>query len=441
MNQRRPSGNPLYRGSGALEDHPLVRFGELGEVVVEPAVTGQLVTISQDGAEWLSFAATGRQFGVQSRNEDEMSGATGSMAHAFSETATNVAEGYPSFGLSPSQQAIVDRFPQLLALAIRTPYPVLEGRAQRAFFDALGQTTAPVGTGRVMSYYSASVAIDVLGRCLTNRPSSVGVIHPTLDILPALLRGRGLRVVPISEARLRRHDPLSGLDDVGALYIAIPNNPTGNVMTADQLQNLAHACADRDIVLAIDACFRAFDTRVFYDMYALLDATGVDYAVIEDTGKLWPLGGVRLSFMTFAANSTLGIPEVSSDLLLMAPPFAAAVVEEFAMDMASGGLERIHGRLAANRAVLEETLQGCAGGKVLADGARVSVALIRLAPGISSTRLWGRLLRREVHAVPGRPMWWAKPSEGEHFIRVALGREPDVVERAAREIRAELDLS
>lgn len=368
-----------------------------------------------------------------------MSGATGSMAHAFSETATNVAEGYPSFGFTPSQQAIVDRFPQLLNVALQTPYPVIEGRAQRAFFDALGQTTAPVGTGRVISYYSASVAIDILGRCLTSRPSSVGVIHPTLDILPALLRGRGLRVVPITEGRLRRRDPLSGLDGVGALYIAIPNNPTGTVMPPDQLRNLAQACAARDVVLGIDACFRAFDSRAHYDMYSLLDATGVDYAVIEDTGKLWPLGGVRLSFMGFGANSRLGIPEASSDLLLMAPPFAAAVVEEFALDMGRGGLEQIHARLATNRAILEGIMEGCANGEVVADGARVSVALIRLAPGFSSTRLWGRLLRRDVHAVPGRPMWWAKPSEGERFLRVALGREPAVVDRAAREIRSQLD--
>ncbi|MEO7203550.1 MAG: pyridoxal phosphate-dependent aminotransferase [Candidatus Limnocylindrales bacterium] len=363
------------------------------------------------------------------------------MAHAFSETATNVAEGYPAFAFTPSQQAIVDRFPELLARALATPYPALAARAQRAFFDALGQKTAPVGTGRVIDYYAASVAIDVLGRCLTSRPSAVGVIHPTLDILPALIRGRGLQVVPVSERQLLRRNPLAGLDGVGALYIAIPNNPTGTVMGPEALRHLAEACARNGVVLAIDACFRAFDVRSQYDTYAVLEATGVDYAVIEDTGKLWPLGGVRLSFMAFGANSTLGIPAVSSDLLLMAPPFAAAVVEEFALDMASGGLERIHARLANNRSILERALEGCERGTVVSDGGRVSVALIKLAPGVSSTRLWGRLLRRDVQAVPGRPMWWARPAVGERYLRVALGREPAVVERAATAIRAELDAS
>jgi hypothetical protein len=67
------------------------------------------------------------------------------------------------------------------------------------------------------------------------------------------------------------------------------------------------------------------------------------------------------------------------------------------------------------------------------------MALLRMPEGHSSTRLWGRLLRRGVHAVPGRPIWWARPRQGDHYLRVALAREPDVIERAGREIRAELD--
>ena len=369
-----------------------------------------------------------------------MTGATSvtQLMHAFGDGGTNVAEGYPRFAFTPTQRAIVERLPRMMLDAQATPFAALEANAQWALLLGLGQRTAPVGTGRIMSYYAAGVAIDIVGRVLAARTGTVAVIHPTLDCLPALIHGRGPRVVPIPEARLRRRDPLADFEPVGGLYIANPNNPSGGVLDPDHLRRLAESCARRNVALAIDACFRAFDLEAQYDMYEVLDATGVDYVVIEDTGKLWPLGGVRLAFLAFPEHSTLGIPEASADLLMNAPPFAALVVEAFARDMADGGLAVIQERLAANRAILRDALAGSPA--ELADGhSKVSMSLIRMPKGLPSTRLWGRLLRRGVHAVPGRPIWWARPREGERYLRIALAREPEVIEAAGREIRAELD--
>ena len=361
------------------------------------------------------------------------------LMHAFGDIETNVAEGYPRLAFTASQQAIVERLPEFMAEANRIPYSTLEARAQRALLDAVGQATAPVGAGRILSYYAAGVAIDIIGRCLAQRTKRVAVIHPTLDCLPALIRSRGVEVVPFNEARMNRRDPLEGLDDVGGLYIANPNNPTGTVQDPPRLRRLAESCARRGVALAIDACFRVFDPRAQYDHYAVLDETGVDYVILEDSGKLWPLGGVRLSFLAFPAHSTLGIPEASADLLMMAPPFSTLVVEAFAHDLAAGGMAVIHRQLERNRSILGEALDGCEVAE-LADGdSKVSMSLIRLAPGLASTRLWGRLVRRGVSSVPGRPIWWARGGEGEHYLRVALARELEVIERAGREIRAELD--
>jgi len=361
------------------------------------------------------------------------------LMHAFGDIETNVAEGYPRFGFTAHQQEIVDRFPDFMAEANRVPYSILESRAQRALLHAVGQRSAPVGTGRILSYYAAGVAIDIVGRCLAGRTERVAVIHPTLDCLPALIRSRGVQVVPFNESRFDRRDPLDGLDGIGGLYIANPNNPTGTVVDATRLRRLAESCARREVALAIDACFRVFDKRAQYDHYAILDETGVDYVVVEDTGKLWPLGGVRLSFLAFAEHSQLGIPEASSDLLMMAPPFSTLVVEAFAHDLAAGGMDVIHDRLTRNRDILAAALEDCPLATLDSRESKVSMALVKLAPGISSTRLWGHLLRRGVSSVPGRPMWWARPGQGERYLRVALAREPDVVERAGREIRAELE--
>lgn len=361
------------------------------------------------------------------------------LMHAFADSATNVAEGYPRWPLTPTQSAIVARLPELMLQAQSEPYSAIELRSHRALLRALGQTTAPVGTGRILSYYSAGVAIDIIGRCLAAKTDKVGVIHPTLDCLPALIRSRGPKVIPVSETRLHKPDPLLGLERVGGLYVASPNNPTGGVLDPDQLRRLAESCARRRVALAIDACFRVFDRRSQYDMYAILDETGVDYVVLEDTAKLWPLGGVRMSILAFAEHSTLRIPEASADLLMMAPPFSALVVEAFADDMAAGGMDEIHRRIATNRTTLADALDGTAAGRLALPDSKVSMALVHLSEDWSSTRLWGRLLRRSVNSVPGRPMWWARPRDGERYLRVALARDNATVERAGRAIRAELD--
>lgn len=363
------------------------------------------------------------------------------MMHAFGEAPTNVAEGYPSWELTPSQHRIVDRLPQFMHAAYATPYSTLEANAQRALLWGLGQRTAPIGTGQILSYYSAGVAIDIVGRCLAARTGTVGVIHPTLDCLPALIHSRGPNVVPVSEARLRRRDPLVGLPPIGGLYIANPNNPTGAVLDPDQLRRLAESCERRGVALAIDACFRVFDPRAQYDAYEVLDATGVDYVVIEDTGKLWPTAGIRLAFLAFPAHSKLGIPDASADLLFVAPQLSCLLVEAFALDMAAGGMAVIHERIAVNRAALGAALEGCEVATLAHPDSKVSMALVQLDRSWTSTRLWGRLIRRGVNAVPGRPIWWAKPREGERYLRVALARAPEVVARAASEIRAELDAS
>lgn len=353
---------------------------------------------------------------------------------------TNVAEGYPRFSPTPSQQAIIDRLPHLLAEAYRTPYPALESRAHAAFFHALGQRSAPIGSGRILSFYSSTVATDVVGGALARVATRVALVNPIIDCIPALLRHRGLELVPVGEARLAGPDPLAGLGAIDALMTANPNNPTGAHLGAPALRRLADACADRDVVLVIDSCFRAFDPRTQYDAYAVLDASGVRYVVIEDTGKLWPTAGIKLGFLAFSANLRLDVAEVAADILLTAPPFSVAVVEAFALDMGHGGLATLHDRIAANRAILRDELAASPIVKLADRDSRVSVSRIELPRGLSGTRLWGQLLRAGVHSVPCRPFYWARPSVGERYLRIALAREPEVVRRAARAVLATLEV-
>jgi aspartate/methionine/tyrosine aminotransferase len=249
------------------------------------------------------------------------------------------------------------------------------------------------------------------------------------------MRARGLQAVPLSEQDVAGGDPFNRHPDIEAILTANPNNPTGTVMDAAALERLAVACAERCVPLLIDQCFRAFDSRVQFDTYALLNASGAEYVIVEDTGKLWPAGGVKLGFLVWGARTRLDLVEVASDVLLTAPPFSTIVVEHFARDMAEGGMELLHQRIAANRALLRDALQGCDQAVVADRSSRVSVSRLRLADGLTGTRLWGQLLREGVHAVPCRPFYWSNGRTGDRYLRIALAREPHVVTRAADTVR------
>ena len=108
---------------------------------------------------------------------------------------TNVAEGYPRYAPSPTQQAIVDRFPALLAEASRTPYPALESRAHAAFFHALGQHSVPIGSGWILSYYASTVATDVVAASLAREGRRVALVNWIIDCIPAMIEDRILATV------------------------------------------------------------------------------------------------------------------------------------------------------------------------------------------------------------------------------------------------------
>lgn len=349
----------------------------------------------------------------------------------------NLADGHARQPLTPTQQRIVASFPSLFDEAFSTPFAELEAAAHAAFLGALGQVSAPIGTGRIVSTYASSVAIDIVARCVAQRHGVVGLIHPTFDNIPALLRSRGLSLVPVEELELRAGD-VRCLSQIGALFVTTPNNPTGAVLSASALDSLAAACARQRVTLIVDASFRGFDARARFDTYDVLDRSGAEWIVIEDTGKLWPVLELKLGFIVASEGMSRAISSALSDLLLSVSPVVLAVVRELAYDAARGGLEAMADLIARNRLTLAQSLEG-AGEVTLADpGARVSVQRIWLPERLPANEAWRRLQDVGVDVLPGDMFSWARPSEGSRFLRVALARDPDLVAIGADRIAARL---
>jgi enduracididine biosynthesis enzyme MppP len=351
----------------------------------------------------------------------------------------NVADGHPRQQLTPSQAAVVGRIPEMFEVAAATSFEALEARAHRAFMDAVGQYRAPVGTGRMLSCYASSVGIDVVARCLSERARNVALIHPTFDNIPDLLKAWSVQLVPLEESDLDiRGVERIAADDLDCLWLTTPNNPSGCVVDEARLRHIAEFCAVRDLVLVLDTSFRGFDRRAQYDTYALLDEIGGEYVVIEDTGKLWPTLELKLGIVVYSPRNRLRLERAMSDVLLSVSPVVLQLVEGFATDAANGGFAQLHGHIADNRCRLREALGNLDAVRVVDNGTRISVERIEIVNG-HAPQLWRELSARGVHVLPCGPFHWARPSDGESYLRVALGREPETIERAVSEIRRSME--
>jgi aspartate/methionine/tyrosine aminotransferase len=341
----------------------------------------------------------------------------------------NLTDGHARLELTTEQAAVVARIPEMFAVASHRPFPDIETAAHRAFLDAIGQRSAPVGTGRILSCYSSTLATDIVARALP-AGTLTAVLHPTFDNIADLFVTRGLKLVPFSEERLLGQDwPGS---PVKAIVVTHPNNPTGLVTPEGHLRSLAEHAVRHGQTVIIDASFRGQVREAQYDSYAVLDAAGTDWIVLEDTGKLWPMHELKIGMLAYSERTKLPIERAFSESLLAASPVVLQLVGALAADWVDGGYERARTLLERNRAVVRETIVP-AGLRLADPGSRISVARISLpADGPDSSVLYKGMLERGVHVLPCAPFYWADPEGGLRSIRVSLARPHKKVEAAAR---------
>jgi enduracididine biosynthesis enzyme MppP len=350
----------------------------------------------------------------------------------------NLADGHARQLLTPPQLKIVEDLPLLFAECERRPIEEIEREAHRSFLTMLGQHSYPVEHGRVLSCYSSSVAMEIAARAMATAFETVALVHPTFDNIADLLRGNGLTLVPLEEDPLHEADlPDEVLNRVGCVFVTTPNNPTGRVLSEARLVQLAAQCAQHGIVLALDTSFRGFDTRAQYDHYAVLNASGCRWLVIEDTGKLWPTLDLKMGLLVSSEDIELPVYKIYSDILLGVSPLILLLATRFSDDGAQGGLKELWQFIADNRGLVRDSLSGVPQLSFPDLDSRVSVERVDLGK-LSGEQVWTQLRQRNVYALPCNPFYWADTDRGRSTLRLALSRHPDKIKEALTVFRSVL---
>jgi aspartate/methionine/tyrosine aminotransferase len=364
-------------------------------------------------------------------------------------TRFNLADAHTHQRQSTSQHGIVSRLPELWYQAEDGLQATYEERFLDAFFRLHRQPTARA-MGKTLLSYAASVSTVVVGMYLKRHRMSVTLVEPCFDNLHDVLVNQGVPLYPIGESAL--HDPdriyaeLRRQVRTDALFLVDPNNPTGFSLLQHGrrgFEEVVRFCVDHDKLLVIDFCFAAFTlfdpdlTR--FDVYELLETSGVRYLAIEDTGKTWPVQDAKAAMLTASEHIREDIYNLHTSVLLNVSPFVLNMLTQYVEDSAADRLGSVRAVLDRNR----EAVRAALAGSVLEyqePVAKVSVAWARIDhPELTATELQRLLGDKGVYVLPGRYFYWSQPSRGESHVRIALAREPEMFADAVARIREVLD--
>jgi aspartate/methionine/tyrosine aminotransferase len=363
-------------------------------------------------------------------------------------TRFNLADAHTHQQQSPGQREIVQALPALWYEAEESRQVDLEDRFKEVFFRLHGQNS--VRAESTMLSYAASISTLVAGMYLRRNDISVSLVEPCFDNLPDVLRNVGVNPVPIPEDALhdadRIYDRLAETVTTDALFLVDPNNPTGFSLLSHGrkgFEEVIRYCLDHDKLFVVDLCFAAFalaDPRFGrFDLYELLDTSGVRYIALEDTGKTWPLQDAKCALLTCSRDLHEEVYNIHTSVLLDVSPFVLNFLARYVEDSIEDGMTSVRDVITRNRETALKTLEGSLL-EHLDPTVNVSVAWFRITDDeIKATELQAHLTQYEVYVLPGTYFYWNEPERGERYVRIALARDPQEFAASLTRLREAVD--
>lgn len=278
--------------------------------------------------------------------------------------------------------------------------------------------------------YSASNAIEITANVLRKEGlGTVGLLHPTFDATCHMLRRHGMHLRPVEDSTLAALCSGSGfkkagLGDLDALFLTLPNNPSGRDLSAEDFRALARAARAENVVLVIDACFRAYSAPAVQH-HDILVSEGADAIVIEDSGKLFNLKDIKLGAAWCLGRLRRPFHNVHCDFILDAPIFSLECITCLLVVSKADYGDHLRAIVRRNRAAAVATLS--ARGLVAVGSDYSNIQLFELPPMMKAQAIADEMTACGVGVVVANAFFWDL-CDGE-YIRLALARTPDEFDR------------
>lgn len=286
-------------------------------------------------------------------------------------------------------------------------YTLTQGNQQ--LLEAIGRSlqedvgwTVPSDTTRALVTSGTSGALMLSFLALLDPGDEVIFADPYFVIYPALAAMCNAKAVPCDtypDFRLTaaRVEPLI-TERTKVLLVNSPGNPTGVVLTTDELRDLLELCRARGIVLISDE---------IYDTFTYTDARedgrcpsparfGEDMLLVRGFGKTYGCTGWRMGYMAGPAPLIQQVAKLQQYSFVCAPSIAqAGCAEAFGVDMSA--------QVAAyqrKRDIVESAL-GDRANIVHGGGAFYAFVEVPASHGCTATAFVERAIERNVLTIPG----------------------------------------
>ncbi|MFY9484488.1 MAG: pyridoxal phosphate-dependent aminotransferase [Patescibacteria group bacterium] len=361
----------------------------------------------------------------------------------------NLADAHTHQSQSSSQRKIIDRLPSLWYEAENTKQYDMEQRFIKTFFRAQGQYYA-LKPNNALLVYAASIAMAIVANYLMKKKMSVSLMEPCFDNIHDLLANMQIKIEPLKEEWL--YDPskiyktLNKHVKSDAIFIVDPNNPTGFTLFAydkTAYRELIRFAKDKKKLLIFDFCFASFmlpDRNLdVFDLYEMLEKSGVTYISIEDTGKTWPVQDTKTALIKTSRNIWQDVYNIQTSYLLNVSPFILNLLTQYIVDSKKDKFASVYDLLERNRKIAKKELSGSLL-EYQEPKSKVSVAWFKITnPKFKATYLQQAILKEGVYVLPGTYFFWDDRSQGEQFIRIALARNTEMFKPAIQLVRRALD--
>ena len=229
-------------------------------------------------------------------------------------------------------------------------------------------------------------------------------------------------------------DELRVGDDISAICVSRPTNPTGNVLTDDEVAKLMEIARQNNIPLILD---NAYGTPFPHIIFSQATPVWDDNVILCMSLSKLGLPGVRTGIVIANEQVIRGLTGVNAIVNLTTGGFGAALTVDM---IESGEIISISNKIIrpfyeekANRAV-DLVRKQFAGYEVAIHKPEGAIFLWLWFPGlpISSAQLYQRLKERGVLVIPGHYFFPGLTEEWAHkheCIRLTYSQSTDVVER------------
>ena len=238
-------------------------------------------------------------------------------------------------------------------------------------------------------------------------------------------------------------DNLTVAADVGALCVSRPTNPTGNVLTDAELEQLRQLAAEHNVPLLIDGAYGLpFPNIVFSQATPMWDDNTIVCLSLSKIG----LPGVRTGIVVANTQVTQAIRGANAILNLAPSSFGPLLAQQLLnsgqlIDLAENNIQPYyHSRLEQAMHWLDVALDGTPYRIHVAEGAFFLWLWLEGLP-VSSDVLYQRLKVRDTlvisgsHFFPNSGASWAHRRE---CLRISYAQAPDQVEQGIRIIGEEV---